>query len=630
MMNHSRPLTRILIRLAVALSCIFPLGGCNATDFVSNDKYAFQRIPKGANGTPYAVPEPKTVIETVQDPVVGEAAEQTVAATDAEAKETDAGEAGGNTPKQAAAKQQKNTTRKWEVGFARPVATDKSNVGKAGVKTVLADLSCDMMAVQAGDFDNQPQEVPMSLLDVTASVLRNNREIRIAAYKPEQARAAIMQAKAVYDPEAFADWTHSRTESPQQISIGGIPSRNREFRNEVARAGVRQHMPSGGTVSVYREWNSGMERNPGVSRTPGHGGAYVAEITQPILNGFGDMENRTVIAISRLQVDMSEEEFRQRVMETMAQAMEAYWTVVLAREEIRINQESLSMAENLLEREIGRKDEGIATRLDVDRAREAVASRAYNLVLSREQYAIAQENLKYLLNDKSAPIGMDVYVEPVEQLDTPLFRPNLDKAIDTALENRPEMRNAELAIRTGEARRRYARHTLLPEVNLTGSIRHNDKNSSTPTTGSSSTYTGTDWSMGIGLSMPIGNMKARANVAIAESEVAQSSEDKRNTRDLIITEVRSVVKSMELVTREIPLNRRALEAAVKVLEGEWTKLELNQTGNRDLLQAQDLTSVAERNYVQSLTRYNIHLVKLLAAQGTLLERMGIQVNSEVM
>lgn len=646
-MNRPRTLTRTLIRLAIALACLLAIGGCSADDIIRTNKYTFRRIPKtvcspSASGAMYGdemYDEEEVWVEEEIEPdfdsdaVVPDSPRtggQAPAERDGKAKEPDKAKAAGEGEKSSSKVSVKPPGKGGGVGFTRPVAADKSSVGKTGVKTVFQDLSCEMMAVLAEDFEKPQNEVPMSLLQVTASVLRNNREIRVAAHKPDQARAGIMEAKSVYDPEAFADWTHTRTDSPQQISISGVPSRNREYRNEVGRAGVRQHMPSGGTVSVYREWNSGIERNPGVSRTAGHGGAYVAEVTQPILNGFADMENRTVITVSRLQADMSEEEFRQKVMEIMAQAMESYWNVVLAREDIRINQESLTMAENLLEREMGRKDEGISTQLDVNRAREAVATRAYNLMLSRETHTAAQESLKYLLNDRSAPIGMDVYVEPIEQLETPLLRPNIDKSIDTALENRPEMKNAELAIQTSEARRRYARHTLLPEVNLTGSLRHNDKESSTPTTGSSSTYTGTDWSVGVGLSMPIGNMKARANVRMAESEVAQTSEDKKNARDLIITEVRTVIKSMELVVREIPLNRRALDAAVKVLEGEWAKLELNQTGNRDLLQAQDLTSVAERNYVQSLTRYNIHIIKLLAAEGTLLEKMGIRVSSESM
>ena len=514
------------------------------------------------------------------------------------------------------------------LSVARPVAdpAESPDVGAIlPADSMFSDLMAGMLPISPDEFSAPLKVVPMSLREVAASILRNNRSIQVASYRVDQVRADIMAAKAVYDPEVFADWTHSRTDSPPGMIISGIPSLNREFRNEVGRTGLRQQTPTGAKVSAYREWNSGVERNPGVDPSRGHGGAYVAEISQPLLNGFADVENRSVIEISQLQASISEEEFRQTLIETMADTMEAYWSVALAREDMRINEETLAMAERLLRRESGRKDQGISTQLDVNRAREAAATRAYNLMLSREQYLTAQEKLKYLLNSSDVPIGMEVYVDVAESLEMPLMKVNLEKCIDTAFARRPEMTNAELAIRTSETRRRYAKHSLLPELNLVGSVRKNDATAAaTPTSGSATANTGTDWSMGVAFSMPIGNMKARANLRKANAEIAQTMEEKRNIRDIVVTEVRTAVKNMELIVREIPLNKRAVVAAAKVLEGEWAKLELNQTGNSDLLQAQDLMAVAERNHIQSLVRYNVAIVQLLAAEGSLLDRMGIK------
>ena len=514
----------------------------------------------------------------------------------------------------------KDTDKDEKAGTASGDDKKKPALREAGL---LDEMICGMMAVNPDEFSTDTDSLPMTLKQVAGSVLRGNRTIRVAGYRPEQARADIMSAKSVYDTELFADWTHSRTDTTAAMIITGYPSRNREFRNEVGRTGIRQHTPSGAKVSAYREWNSGIERDPGSDKSRGHGGAFVAEISQPVLNGFADMENRSVIQINRLQVDITQEEFRQTVMETMTQALEAYWSVVQAREDVRINKEVLDMAEKLLEREIGRKDEGISTQLDVDRAREAVSTRAYSVHLAKEQYMQAQETLKYYMNDKAVPVGMDIHVDPVESLDTPLVKVDIEKAIDTALTNRPEMLNADLAIRTSEVRHRYAKHTLLPELNLIGSVRRNDLNGTTPTTGSSTLYTGTDWSVGMEFSMPLGNMKARSNLRKAEAEMSQVIEDKKNKQDLIVTEVRTIAKAMEQVVREIPLNKRAMESAQKVLEGEWARLELDQVGNRDLLQAQDLVAVTERNYVGSLARYNIYIVRLFAVQGVLLDKMGI-------
>jgi hypothetical protein len=240
----------------------------------------------------------------------------------------------------------------------------------------------------------------------------------------------------------------------------------------------------------------------------------------------------------------------------------------------------------------------------------------------REQERIVQERLKLLMNSREAPIDADDTIVATESLETPLFRADLDNSIRTALENRPEMQNADLAIRTGEARRSHARHNLLPSLNVGGSIRRNDSRTSTPVASSDNDYLGNDWTLGVSLSMPIGNMESRAQLRRADSELAQSVDEKRGVKSAVITEVRTAVRNLELLASEIPVSGQAVEAARKVADGELARFEINQMGNRDLLQAQDLLATAQRSRIQAWSRYNIALVKLFAAEGILLERLG--------
>lgn len=491
--------------------------------------------------------------------------------------------------------------------------------GGPGVKDQLLSA---FRPIKPEEFDMGGQEVTLTLQDAVTSVLRCNQSIRVAAHKPDQARAGIMEAKAAYDPEAFAEWEYSRDNDPYWDSSGNR-RKNSAFNNS-ERAGVRQRLPTGGAISGYREWENGTERLYGNDRRRASGGAYVIELTQPLLNGFGDKEVRTVIEISRLQYDMSEEEFRLAVIQNMADAIEAYWSVALAREEVRIAGETLAMAQRLLERENLRQGQDLSTQLDVHRAREAVSTRTTNLLNARDQEQIAQERLKLMLNSGTVPIGTDVKILIDETVETPLVKADLDKSINSALEYRPEIRNAALAIRAGEAREKYARHNLLPRLNIGGSVRRNDRSSNNSVPGSSNDTAGTDWAVGASFSMPIGNMAARAQLRRASSELSQSIDEKTNIRNTIIAEVKTAVKSMELLVQEIPQAERAAEAAVKVVDGEWARFELNQVGNRDLLQAQDLLAVSERNRIQTKIRYNIAIARLLASEGTLLDQMGIQ------
>jgi outer membrane protein TolC len=476
--------------------------------------------------------------------------------------------------------------------------------------------------IMPDDFAVGGQEIPLSLHDAVTSVLRRNQGIQVASHRPDQARAGIMEAKAAYDPEAFAEWEHSRNENP------GVTSSGERYKNRYTydgeRVGVRQRIPTGGSISGYREWEHGSDKRHGYDATRDSGGAYVLELSQPLLNGFGDREVRTIIEVSRLQYDMSEEEFRQIVIQTTADAIEAYWSVALAREEVRIAEETLAMAQTLLERESLRQGQELSTQLDVHRAREAVSTRTSTLLTARDQEQMAQERLKLMMNSTTAPIGADARILVTEGMETPLVRADMDKSINTALENRPELRNASLAIRAGEARESYARHNLLPELNVGGSLRRNDRHSSDNVPGSRNDTIGSDWTFGASFSIPLGNMAARAQLRLASSELSQSIDEKKNAESIIITEVKTAVKSLDLLVQEIPQSRRAAEAAIKVVEGERARFELNQVGNRDLLQAQDLLAVSERNRIQTMIRYNVAIARLLEAEGTLLEKMGVK------
>lgn len=480
-------------------------------------------------------------------------------------------------------------------------------------------------AEAAGSDGGEAGELVLTLQDVVVSVLRNNRDIRVAAHGPVQARAGILEAQSDYDPELFGEWEHSRNSNPYHK--GGRSSNTRHY-NDTERVGLRQTSPTGATVSAYREWTSGAEWDPGQAKSRGHGGAYVLEMTQPLLNGFGNRETRANIAISRVQYDRSEEELRRVMINTTADALEAYWNLALAREDIRIYQETLGMAESLLAREITRQREGISTELDVERAREAVATRTVNLINARDQEHMYQERMKLLLNKGGMPVGSRTRLRAAEALDTPppQVRLDLERSLEAALANRPEMRQADLAIQAGEVREKYARHSLLPRLDLVGRVRDNDRSSDRTVPGYDVDTLGHDWAVGMMFSIPLGNMKARAGLQRAESELKQALDEMKSARDIIVAETKIAVKSLELIAQEIPQSQRAVAAALKVVEGEWARFELNQVGNRDLLQAQDLLAVSERNRIQNLVRYNNAMVGLLAAEGTLLDHLGIALN----
>ena len=330
--------------------------------------------------------------------------------------------------------------------------------------TVQDRMLAGLQPADSGEFQKEDTEILLSLQDVVVSVLRNNRDIRIASHNPVQARAGVLEAQSAYDPEAFAEWRHNKNNNPSR-TLG----RDSQYYNNTERVGLRQRLPSGAVISGSREWTHGVEKPQNFPHEHGQGGAYVAEITQPILNGFWDVEAKSGIAVSRVQVDISEEELRQTMINSTAEAMEIYWYVAMAHEDVRIYEDNLSMADTLLSREIKRQKEGLSTELDVQRAREAVATRTATVLNAKDQQHIYQERLKLMLNSSMFQVGSRTVIKVAEKLETPIITTDLDRSLRTALQWRPEMRQADLAIQGGEIRKKYARHNLMPRLDL-GSV----------------------------------------------------------------------------------------------------------------------------------------------------------------
>jgi outer membrane protein TolC len=66
-----------------------------------------------------------------------------------------------------------------------------------------------------------------------------------------------------------------------------------------------------------------------------------------------------------------------------------------------------------------------------------------------------------------------------------------------------------------------------------------------------------------------------------------------------------------------------MEAAEKVVTGEFARFDIGQTTNEELLRAQDLLAVTSRNFMRAVVDYNIALAELARAQGTIPQGVSI-------
>ncbi|BBO69409.1 hypothetical protein DSCA_33390 [Desulfosarcina alkanivorans] len=455
--------------------------------------------------------------------------------------------------------------------------------------------------------------VRLSLMDAILYSLKGNREIGVVAYEPEQAREDVENAESVYDPLLFADTTFRR-EPNLDSSVTDIVTSD----EGISQAGIRKPLKTGGSLSTYLETRYEDLNNATFERRYKYIVAPTIELRQPLLKNRGGREERTAIQIASCQASISEENFRQKVIEIASSVASAYWKLFLYKEVVSINRQNLDMAEEVLRRETVRLARGISQQLDVERARSNVQTRRSTLLRSRENHRVAMDRLKLLLNWSQLKIDSDLPVMPVETPRTVTVHVNEREAIATALENRPEIIKAKQALLIREIDEDLSAHQRLPTLDAVGRYSLSGYGKDLDGAGNDMSPNDEDsWEVGLYFEWAIGNRSAGSVYRKKRLKRLQANGQLARIEDDVKLDVKRVLHGIAAARGEIEATRLARESAEKVVEGEFVRFDIGQAGNLELLRAQDLLAANSRSFIRAVVDYNIAMQELTRAQGTL-------------
>ena len=256
---------------------------------------------------------------------------------------------------------------------------------------------------------NPEEPARLTLKDAIRFALAGNRDVQIASYNPERAREELKSKEAVYDPSVFSGYTLSRTDRPiqSQLDTGSIFDSELIEERWSLQLGIKKALPIGGTLTLSQEVDRLESNSSLVFPNPQSTSRVKGQLTQPILKGFGGKENRSAINIAKMNVAITDEEFRQRVLDVAAEVARTYWQLVFDHEMVRISRQILAMAEEVYRREVARQDQGISRMLDVNRARATAESRRGDLLRAVNRQEVTYKQLKLLMNSPDLILPAD-------------------------------------------------------------------------------------------------------------------------------------------------------------------------------------------------------------------------------
>jgi outer membrane protein TolC len=384
------------------------------------------------------------------------------------------------------------------------------------------------------------------------------------------------------------------------------------------------------------------------TRSPQLDSSFRATITQPLLSGFGLLPNTRFIRIARNNREISDVAFRLQVITTVNQIQNIYWDLVNAYENVKVQQDSLALANKTLSDNQKQVEIGTLAPIEVVRARSVVATNQQSLIVAQTNLQLQQLLVKNALSRSLVdPVLADAEVIPTDTMLVPDNEPVVptQDLVNQALAHRAELSEARIDLTNRDINTRSAKNALLPTLNLFafygGSGLGGNQNpncpsdncplNSIPSVGTGGTLnqlvdsTAPDKGVGLQLSIPIRNRSAQADQVRAELELRQAQMRLQQQENQIRIEVRNAQFSVQQNRASVEAARAAVELGKQSLDAEQKKYALGASTTTLVLQNERDLTQAQSNLVTANSTYEKARVELDRVTGATLDRLGILV-----
>lgn len=513
------------------------------------------------------------------------------------------------------------------------------------------------------------KQLSLTLREAILMTLENNREIEIERLNGKKRGFDLQGARGAYDPKFSAGFYYEHQTTPVASYFAGGVDGKLTTTELAGNAELTQRIPwQGGTFRVDFEHGRQTSENLYNALDPQFNSSIKLDFTQPLLRNRTIDEPRHQIQIARRHMDLSDSQFKQRVIEIIASVESAYWDLVFARADQQIKRDSLGWAKTQLEHNLRQVEQGTLAAVDVVSARVEVERRTDEVEAATDSIQRAENALKALI---LAPGNADTWTSELVPTDKPELNtsnyPEFEEARKTALRNRPEIEQFHLKQEVSKFDINYFRDQTRPEINLvTGygafGLAGTRQNTLNPLwasqqliydrVGQLSSLSGLvplppfpaysipdqfiggagqslnnllqndyhAWRAGVSISLPFGNRTAKADLGRALAEGRQIDAERERAEQAIEVEVRNALQAVGTTSRRVEAARNARVNAELQYDSEQRKFDAGLSTNFFVLDRQNALASARGRELKALTDYTKAVAELQRATSTTLAK----------
>lgn len=425
--------------------------------------------------------------------------------------------------------------------------------------------------------------------------------------------AALLYSGAAFGPAATA--------TPAVLDEATVLRLAMENNYNIRKAEARLAQAEGGRLSARSRRLPGVDLSARYTRldenrleafggqTFGDTESWNAEVTatQPLYTGGAikaDVEGST----AREAAAAAELTTARR--EALLAVKEAWFTVLLRREQVDVQQRSVNLREQQLANTRQRFEAGTISRFEVLQAEVALANARPSLIRAKNDFRLS---IIDLLNAVGLPDPGRSLPEIEGQLEFSAMGINLREALSTARSQRPEYRALEKRREAAESGVTAAKAGRRPALNFTAGYGIQKSSFSDQL---DDTVQG--WSVGVQGSWNLwdwngteGEVRS-ALAAVRETELSLAELDLR-----VASEVRRALSSVKEATELVDASRKVVEQAEEALDLAEDRFGVGNAIQLDVLEAQVALTEARTNEIRALHDHAVAVDRLRRAMGIL-------------
>jgi outer membrane protein TolC len=286
---------------------------------------------------------------------------------------------------------------------------------------------------------------------------------------------------------------------------------------------------------------------------------------------------------------------------------------------LEVRKQQYDLADALYQQALRFVEAGDKPQVEVIRTQAGMAQRLEAIIIAENEVRDRERDLKRTLNKVGLEMQTPTVLVPATEPDPVRYDLERARLVTTAVDNRMEMLELELQIAEDVAGVEFAKNQALPLVTMDYRYNVNGLGSSRD-----DSYDllfdkrFEDHRVGLQLLVPLGNEAAKSRLRQALYQRRQRLATRDNRQAMIEQEVLDAIDQLEANWQRVLASRQSAILDGRLFEAEKRQFELGLNTATDVLQAQATFANSQSAEIRALAEYQIALVDLAYATGTLL------------